>query len=261
LSSRLKSLETLVAILRGPDGCPWDQEQTLSDIRPYLLEEAHEVAAAIDSENWTELREELGDLLFHIVFVAHLAKEAGEFDLDAVISQIRSKMIERHPHVFGEQTLSDPRAVRAAWENRKARDPKRSLLEGVPPSLPALIAAYRMTQKAAGVGFDWPSAESVVDKVHEELEELKSALEGDPARLRTDEIREETGDLLFTLANLARLLEIDPEAALAAANRKFRRRFQAMEKILAEQNRNFEEVSGAELEEIWKRVKTKREVE
>jgi MazG family protein len=259
LSSRLKSLETLVAILRGPDGCPWDQEQTLSDLRPYLLEEAHEVAAAIDNENWNELREELGDLLFHIVFLAHLAKEAGEFDLETVISKIRSKMIERHPHVFGDQTLPDGRAVRAAWENRKARDPERSLLAGVPPSLPALIASYRMTQKAAGVGFDWPSAESVVDKVHEELEELKSALGRDPSDLTRNEIREETGDLLFTLANLARLLEIDPEAALAAANRKFRRRFQAMERILTGQNRSFEQVSEAELEELWKRVKTREE--
>jgi MazG family protein len=259
LSSRLKHLETLVAILRGPDGCPWDQEQTLSDIRPYLLEEAHEVAAAIDNENWSELQEELGDLLFHIVFVAHLAKEAGEFDLATVTSKIRSKMIERHPHVFGDQTLPDGRAVRAAWENRKAQNSERSLLAGVPPSLPALIAAYRMTQKVAAVGFDWPSAQSVVDKVHEELAELKSALERDPSDLSREAIREETGDLLFTLANLARLLEIDPEAALAAANRKFRRRFQALEKILAGQNRSFEEVSGAELEGLWKRVRTQEE--
>jgi len=221
----LQKLLDLVARLRAPDGCPWDREQKLADIRAYFLEEAHEVAGAIDGGDWGELAEELGDLLFQIAFIGRLAEEAGAFSLSQVIDRVHHKMVTRHPHVFGDEVLADAQAVRQAWERRKLREEpgRASLLAGVPASLPALLAAYRLTQKAAGVGFDWPDAGAVLAKVDEETAELREALAGGDR----EALREEVGDLLFTLANLARKLDLDPEAALAAANLKFRRRFAA----------------------------------
>ncbi len=254
----LRRLLDLVAVLRSDDGCPWDREQTLRDLRAYLLEEAHEAAAAIDAEEWDELCDELGDLLFQIVFIVRLAEERSRFGLKEVVERIEAKMIRRHPHVFGDVELADSAAVRRAWEQRKleARQPGRSLLAGVPSSLPALLAAYRITQKAAGVGFDWPDAGAVVDKLDEEVDELRRALET-AARPSDSEVREELGDLLFTVANLARHLGIDPEAALAAANAKFRRRFARLESLLAEQGRSFSDSSLDDLEALWQSVKTK----
>ena len=168
----LHRLAALVTRLRGPDGCPWDREQEIDDIRAYLLEEAHEVAAAIDSDNWDEICTELGDLLFQVVFIARLAEERAAFDLAEIVERIEAKMIARHPHVFGNDSLADSAAVHRAWERRKLEDNEkdRSMLGGVPSSLPALLAAYRMTQKAAGVGFDWPRADEVLEP--ERLAEL-----------------------------------------------------------------------------------------
>ena len=253
---RLARLSALVTRLRGPDGCPWDREQALSDLRAYLLEEAHEAAAAIDDEDWQELCAELGDLLFQIVFIASLAEEAEAFTLSEVVDRVESKMISRHPHVFGGETLSDSLAVREAWERRKMSS-GGSLLAGVPKSLPALVTAYRIGQKTAGVGFDWSNADQVLEKLDEELAELKHELV--KATDRKPAIQDEMGDLLLTVANLARHLSIDPEAALAAANNKFRRRFGAVEQAFQERGQQLGEATLDELEAAWQKVKRAEE--
>ena len=249
----LQKLLDLVARLRAPDGCPWDREQKLADIRAYLLEEAHETAAAIDAGDWGELAEELGDLLFQVAFIGRLAEEAGAFSLSQVVDRVHHKMVARHPHVFGDEVLADAQAVRRAWERRKLKEEpgRASLLAGVPASLPALLAAYRLTQKAAGVGFDWPDAGAVLKKVDEETAELRDALAADDR----DAMREEVGDLLFTLANLARKLDLDPEAALAGANRKFRHRFEQVEKGLAARGKSTVEATLEEMDELWEAAK------
>jgi len=249
----LQKLLDLVARLRAPDGCPWDREQTLADIRAYLLEESHETAAAIDAGDWGELAEELGDLLFQVAFIGRLAEEAGAFSLSQVVDRVHHKMVARHPHVFGDEVLADAQAVRQAWERRKLKEEpgRASLLAGVPASLPALLAAYRLTQKAAGVGFDWPDAGAVLEKLDEETAELRDAL----AAGDRDAMREEVGDLLLTLANLARKLDLDPEAALAGTNRKFRHRFGQVEKGLAARGKNTAEATLAEMDELWEAAK------
>lgn len=249
----LQKLVDLVARLRAPDGCPWDREQKLPDLRAYLLEEAHELAAAIDGGDWRSVGEEAGDLLFQLAFIGRLGEEAGGATLAEAIDGVYTKMIERHPHVFGQEVLADTEAVRQAWERRKLKaEPRReSIFSGVPDSLPALLASYRLTQKAAGVGFDWPDAPSVLEKADEELAELRSALAaGDPSA-----VGEEIGDLLFTLANLARKLDVDPEAALAAANLKFRRRFAAVEEVLAAGGKTTAEASLPEMDALWDEAK------
>jgi nucleoside triphosphate diphosphatase len=249
----LQKLLALVARLRAPDGCPWDREQGLADVRAYLLEEAHEVAAAIDGGDWDELAGELGDLLFQIAFIGSLAEEAGTFSVSQVVDRVHRKMVARHPHVFGDEQLADSAAVRQAWERRKLREEggRAALLAGVPDSLPALLGAYRLTQKAAGVGFDWPDAGAVLAKVEEETGELRGALAaGDRGG-----VREEVGDLLFTLANLARKLDVDPEAALAATNRKFRRRFDRVEQGLAAQGKTAADATLEEMDALWEAAK------
>jgi ATP diphosphatase len=254
----LQKLVDLVARLRAPNGCPWDREQSLPDVRAYLLEEAHELAGAIDAGDWEELAEELGDLLFQAAFIGRLAEENGAFSLSQVIDGVYRKMVERHPHVFGTEVLADAEAVRQAWERRKlAREPQReSLFSGVPSSLPALLAAYRLTQKASGVGFDWPDAVAVLAKVDEEMTEVREALaQGDKAA-----VREEVGDLLFTLANLARKLDVDPEAALAATNLKFRQRFAKIEEGLAARGKTAAEATMEEMDELWEAAKGKEAI-
>jgi ATP diphosphatase len=249
----LEALLDLVARLRAPDGCPWDREQSLPDLRAYLLEEAHELAGAIDSGDWDKLEEELGDVLFQVAFIGRLAEEAGAFPLARAVAAVQRKMVARHPHVFGGETLADSEAVRQAWERRKIRQEsgKASLLAGVPASLPSLLGAYRLTQKAAGVGFDWPTAEDVLGKLAEEAGELRAVLaQGDKERAK-----EEMGDLLFTVANLARKLDLDPEAALAAANLKFRRRFEHVEEGLRERGKTAADASLEEMDELWDRAK------
>ncbi len=258
----LESLIRLVERLRAPGGCPWDQKQTLRDVRAYLLEEAHETAAAIDGGDWGELAAELGDLLFQAAFIVRLAEEAGAFGLAEAIAGTARKMIDRHPHVFGPQAGQQPElataeGVREAWERRKiAQGRQESLLAGVARSLPSLVAAYRMTQKAAGVGFDWPTTDGVLAKIDEELAELRAAIAGGGLA----EAAEEVGDLLFSVVNLARQLEVDPEAALARTNLKFRRRFAAVEAALAAAGRTLNDASLAEMDALWERAKaTERE--
>lgn len=259
-------LRDLIVRLRAPDGCPWDQKQTLVDLRAYVLEEAHEVAAALDLHAAGEdggLAAELGDLLFQVVFVTVLAEEAGEFDLAAVIDGIHAKMVERHPHVFGDEVLADVEEVKKAWEARKVEARNKdgqgvvegSLLDGVAASLPALTAAYRMTQKAAGVGFDWPDVDGVLAKVREELAEFEAELDERGAPRDLELARGELGDLLFTVANLGRRLGIDPEAALAGTNLKFRRRFAGVEAGLAERGKSLVEADLDEMDALWNTVK------
>ena len=258
----LDRLVALVERLRGPDGCPWDREQTTSDLRAYLLEEAHEAGAAIDRGDADALCGELGDLLFQVAFLSTLAREAGSFEPQDPISRVAAKMIDRHPHVFGGETLADARAVRSAWERRKVRDGdhgRSSLLDdAAAASMPALLAAYRLTQKAAGVGFDWPHLDEVLAKLDEETAELRAELADGPAprdESRRERLKEELGDLLFVVANLARHLEVDPEAALAGANLKFRRRFSRVEAGLAARGKRLDEATLAEMDELWNEAK------
>jgi MazG family protein len=259
-SADIGKLLRLVARLRAPDGCPWDREQTLPDLRAYVLEEAHEVATAIDEGSPAELCGELGDLLFQVVFIARLAEEAGDFDLAAVIDGIHHKMVERHPHVFGDERLETRGAVQRSWERRKLEtreDGERAFLDGVPNTLPALLAAYRITQKVAGVGFDWSHPGEIAGKIREELAEVEETLDEGAPRER---VKEEIGDLLFAVANLARFLKLDPEAALAAANTKFRRRFTAVEKGLEARGVRLADAGIEVLDAEWDAVK-RRETE
>ena len=240
--------------------CPWDRELSLADLRAYLIEEAHELAAAIDERDPAAINEELGDLLFEAVYVARLtAAELEEIPLGGAIRTVIDKMVARHPHVFGDEKdrakAGSAAEVAAMWEQRKrGAAGERSVLDGVPVSLPALVAAYRLGQKAAGIGFDWDSTEAVRAKVAEELGELDHETGDDRAgksAAAKARVEEELGDVLFAVANLARHLEVDPERALAAANRKFRRRFAAMEAELGPGGDHRME----ELERLWERAK------
>ena len=256
----LDRLRRLVARLRGPDGCPWDRKQTLVDLRAYLVEEVHEAAATIDDDDLPALGEELGDVLFLVVFASELLRERGGVDIARLAAAAEAKIVSRHPHVFGDEKAHDAAEVRKVWGRRKRaeRDASASALGGVPASLPALIQSYRMTQKAADVGFDWPRVEGVLEKIDEEVGEVREALASSEPD-RQDRLRAEIGDLLFTAANLARHLEIDPDAALAGANRRFRDRFRRMEAALAANGGAMEELSLDELDALWERAK-KRDV-
>ena len=257
-AATLRDLIALVARLRAADGCPWDREQRLADVRAYLLEEAHEAAAAIDEESWPAIGGELGDLLFQVAFVLRLGEEAGELTAEQAIAGIHAKMVARHPHVFGDERAADAEEVRRSWERRKAASSGgESLLAGVPASLPALVACYRLSQKAAGVGFDWPDRPAVLAKVHEELAELERelpAVQEDTAARAA--LEDEIGDLLFAVANLARHAGVDPERALARTNAKFRRRFAHVERGVAASGRKLGDVPLADLEALWQQAKT-----
>lgn len=251
MNDRLAKLEDLVDTLRGPDGCPWDREQTLGDLRSYLIEEAHELAAAIDGGEPSEIKSELGDLLFQMVFLARLIDEGGGSGalpkaLEEALDTVHQKMIDRHPHVFGGPPLKSSRDVARAWQERKLVEGSDSVLAGVPLSAPALVGAFRMSQKAADAGFDWPEADSVMSKVEEEVLEVREAMK----QASPESIDEEIGDLLFSVANLARKLGIDPEACLARANSKFRDRFQDIEDRL-ETGTRVSDLSSGELATHW----------
>jgi nucleoside triphosphate diphosphatase len=250
-------MERLIAImarLRDPTtGCPWDIEQDFATIAPYTIEEAYEVADAIERKAWGELKGELGDLLFQSVFHAQMAAEAGHFDIHAVIRAISDKMIARHPHVFGDESRDKSAEDQTRdWERMKAAERGRSgTLHGVALGLPALLRAVKLQNRAARVGFDWPSTDEVVAKLIEEAAELAEARDG----LGPDEVFEEFGDLLFVVANLARHLKIDPEAALRAANAKFVRRFEAIEAALAQRGKRPEDSDLAEMDALWNAAK------
>ena len=247
--------------LRGPDGCPWDREQSYATLRGYLLEEAYEVAQALDDGDESALCEELGDLLFQIVFLSRIGKENGAFTADAVVRSIAAKMVRRHPHVFGGAQVRDSDDVLRNWEEIKREEQREKnsagtagragVLDGVPAALPALLKAYRIGTKTARVGFFWKSGHHILEKIDEELAELRDAL----ARSHRDGVREELGDLMFTLVMLARHAGIDPEGALEHSNRKFTRRFRRLEAILRTEGGAVDKSSMDRLEQIWQQVK------
>ncbi len=252
------SLVELCERLRAPAGCPWDREQTLESLRAYIIEEAYEVIDAISAGDQEQLAGELGDLLFQIVLVAQLARERGWFDIADVCEKIHAKMVRRHPHVFGTASVPTAQAALAQWEAIKQREGeragnRRSVIDGVPRALPALIRAQRVQTKAARVNFDWPDAPSAWHKVEEEVREATEALQaGDSGRFR-----EELGDLLFSLVNVARLSSIDAEDALHGAVEKFRRRFTDMEAALTAEGTSVSTVGQEELERSWQAAKTR----
>ena len=251
----MERLLEIMARLRGPAGCPWDREQTLQSLRVFLLEETHEVLEAMARVEPDALKEELGDLLFQVVFQSRIAEELGWFNFQQVAEVIGEKLVRRHPHVFGDSRLSTSGEVVRQWEElkeaerRKAASPSR--LGGVPPGLPALLRALRLSEKAARTGFDWSSAGEVFEKVREEIREWEEAVrQGD-----FEAARRELGDLLFSLVNVARKLALDPEAALQETNGEFCRRFAEMETILARSGERAQDLSPERWEELWKASK------
>ena len=252
-----EKLLSLMDTLRSGKGCPWDREQTRQSLKPYLIEEAYEVLEAIDRRDTDHIKEELGDLLFQVIFHARISQELGEFDIEDVIEVVFQKMVRRHPHVFGQEEANTSREVLAQWEAIKRKETPgpshRSVLEGVPVLLPALLRAYRLQEKASLVGFDWEEIGQVREKVKEEWTELEEALE----KGEKDRQESELGDLLFALVNLARFLGIHPEEALGRANRSFIHRFHHIERRLREQGKDLDETSLAEMDALWEEAKGK----
>jgi nucleoside triphosphate diphosphatase len=259
MSRSLDRLLAIMARLRDPQsGCPWDREQNFATIAPYTIEEAYEVADAIARGDWAALKDELGDLLFQVVFHARMAEEAGLFAFDDVAAAIVDKMVRRHPHVFGAVQIASVAAQSEAWEEHKAAEREvrarqagtpESVLDGVALALPALLRAAKIQRRAARIGFDWPEAHAVFAKISEEIDELKTALDRGADR---QDLEDETGDLLFAVANLARKLEIDPEAALRQATAKFERRFRRVEALAAERGTGTDLTA---LEALWQEAK------
>ncbi len=261
---RFNELVAIMAQLRSPEGCPWDRVQTLASLRPYLLEETYEALEALDSGDTAALCEELGDLLLEVVFLSRIAEEDGTFSVSDAIDAIVKKLVRRHPHVFGpDAKLSTPHEVRGKWEEMKASERSTSagpktILGGVPKTLPSLLRAYEYGARAAAVGFDWVRAGDVLDKIEEEIRELREAVnQSNPADLGTpgSVIEEEMGDLLFAIANLSRKLGVEPEAALRRASDKFLTRFSEVERRVTAAGQRMQEKSLDELEATWQDVK------
>ena len=287
---RFERVVSIMARLRAPGGCPWDREQTFDTIKPYTLEETYEVLEAIDARDWNELVGELGDLLLQVLFYAEMAAEEKHFTIDDVLDRLSNKLIDRHPHVFGEVKAATPGEVVRNWQALKAEEKKKrqqesgkvselghpdSVLQGVTSKMPALMEAHKISTRVAHVGFDWPNIEGLFDKLHEETEELRHNLKEYPepgpqpqsasavASARAVKIPEElrartedeVGDLLFVLVNVARYLSLDPESALRNTNRKFRRRFDYLETKLREQGRKPSDASLDEMEALWQESK------
>jgi MazG family protein len=280
-----------MARLRGPGGCPWDREQTFDSIKPYTLEETYEVLEAIDNRDWDELPAELGDLLLQVLFYAQMAKDQGTFSIDDVLDRLSDKLVDRHPHVFGDVKAETSSEVLRNWEALKAEEKKKrleagggksaqkdekpeSVLAGISAAMPALLEAHKLSSRASRVGFDWPNVQGLFEKLREETEELQEQLKEFPApgprppgqgvagagRPQIDEdlrdrLEGELGDLFFVLVNIARYLSLDPESALKKTNRKFKRRFQWMEDHLQASGRSPQEASMEELESLWQRAK------
>jgi MazG family protein len=261
--AELERLIDIMAALRAPDGCPWDREQTIDTLKKYILEETYELLEAIDHHDHDALREELGDFLLQAIFIAQLEQEAGHFSIADAARAIADKLIRRHPHVFrrdeGEPALDTAGQVKVRWEEvkkaeRQGQTTPKTLLSGIPSALPALLRANQIGSRAASVGFDWHRPGDVVEKIEEEVAEVRDAL----ARPSVDaaHVEEEIGDLLFAIANLSRKLGVEPETALRKANDKFTRRFTAMETAIADSGRKMPEMSLGDLEAEWQRVKT-----
>jgi MazG family protein len=271
----LTRLIEIMSTLRGPDGCPWDREQTIDSLKPFVLEETYEVLEAIDRHDHTALCEELGDFVFEAVFVAQLEAEAGRFTIADSLQSVADKLVRRHPHVFargsGEASLDTAGQVRTRWEEIKAGErasqqadgvpaAAKSLLSGLAPTLPALLRAFHISTRAASVGFDWSGPGDVVKKMQEEVDELREVVDA-PDQVDRARAEEEMGDLLFTIANLSRKLGIEPETALRKANDKFTRRFGTLEQSIAASGRAMKEMSLDDLEAEWQRLKSLRHTE
>jgi tetrapyrrole methylase family protein/MazG family protein len=261
---KFSDLVELISRLRAPGGCPWDREQTHESLKPMMLEEAYEVVEAIDEGNDEDLLGELGDLMLQVVFHSQIATEEGRFTVAEVIERISSKMVRRHPHVFGEDKAETPTEVLRNWEAIKAAELAEkgkgtegdgSMLDSVSAKLPAVMEAFQMTTKVSRVDFDWPDVASVLEKLDEEVEELKQAVGSESASHK--EVAEEVGDLFFVAVNVARLLGVDPESALKASNRKFRRRFRYIEDRLREQGRKPSDSDHKEMDALWDEAKAK----
>jgi XTP/dITP diphosphohydrolase/ATP diphosphatase len=256
--NRTESLAESIAImarLRAPNGCPWDREQTFDSIKRHTLEETYEVFDAIDRRAWPELKDELGDLLLQVLFYAQMAEEAGYFSIEDVAAILNAKLIRRHPHIFAEATAETAEDVKQTWDaikqtERTSKPRPTPYLDEVPEYMPAILEAFKLGQRAAKVGFDWPDAGGLLDKIGEESEELRAEIASGDAASMHDEL----GDLLFTVVNLARHLQQEPEFALRSANRKFRRRFNAME-ALAGGVEALKELSPEELDRLWREAK------
>ena len=290
---RFERAVQIMARLRAPGGCPWDREQTFDTIKPYTLEETYEVLEAIDNRDWPELTGELGDLLLQVLFYSEMAQEEGHFSIDDVLERLAKKLVDRHPHVFGEVKADTSAEVLRNWEALKAEEKKKrlearggedaraaaqsdarpSVLAGVSSRMPALLEAHKLSSRAARVGFDWPEISGLFDKLEEETHELQEELKGLPVSagmaghgvagsgrpeipepLR-ERLEDEVGDLFFVLVNIARYLSLDSESALKKTNRKFRRRFQWMEERLKDAGRGPEQASSEELEQLWRQAK------
>ena len=290
---RFERAVSIMARLRGPGGCPWDREQTFDSIKPYTLEETYEVLEAIDNRDWDELPGELGDLLLQVLFYAQMAKDQGTFSIDEVLDRLSDKLVDRHPHVFGDVKAETSSEVLRNWEALKAEEKKKrleaggtkaatpksdekpeSVLAGISAAMPALLEAHKLSSRASRVGFDWPNVQGLFEKLREETEELQEQLKEFPAPgpqppgrgvagagrpqisedLR-DRLEGELGDLFFVLVNIARYLSLDPESALKKTNRKFKRRFQWMEEQLRASDRSPQDASMEELESLWQRAK------
>jgi nucleoside triphosphate diphosphatase len=288
---RFERAVSIMARLRAPGGCPWDREQTFDSIKPYTLEETYEVLEAIDNRDWQELAGELGDLLLQVLFYAEMAQEEGTFTIDDVLERLSRKLVDRHPHVFGDVKADTSTEVLRNWEALKAEEKKKrleggggkaskpesnpsSVLSGVSSGIPALLEAFKLSSRAAHVGFDWPNIQGLFEKLHEETNELKENLLEFPApgpqpqdrgiaesaksQISSDlreRLEDEVGDLFFVLVNIARYLSLDPESSLKKANRKFTRRFQWMEEQLRSSSRSLHETTIQELESLWQQSK------
>lgn len=250
---RFAELLSVMARLRGDGGCPWDREQTRESLRPFLIEEAHEVLEALDDRDPSRLREELGDLLFQVVFHTRIAEERGEFTMADVLVALLDKMIRRHPHVFGDRRVENAAQALSQWETIKRAEggPGRSALHGIPKSLPGLLRAQRVQHRASRVGFDWQEPVAALEKVDEELAELRAALRERCA----DAVRAEIGDLLFAVVNVARLAGVDPESALQLAVERFQTRFQRMEDAADQSGRELRSLTLEEMERLWAEAK------
>lgn len=252
MKKNLKDLINILKQLRAPDGCEWDREQTHESLIPYLLEETYEVIEAIEQKDYSLLKEELGDLLLHVVFQAELASEKNNFNIYDSISNVIEKLVNRHPHIFSDKKNQSWNS--GSWELAKKKEKKRnSILEGIPKALPSLTKASRIQEKASGVGFDWDNLNQVYDKVYEELDELKEAIKSK----KENEIQDEFGDVLFSMVNLSRHISINPEVALDKSIIKFKDRFNILEKYLDENKLKIKNQSLSDLDKLWNQIKKK----
>ena len=251
MDSRLQAFERLLNVMDDLRAkCPWDQKQTFETLRPLTIEETYELADAITTNDLEAIKGEVGDLFLHLVFYAKLGEETGNFNVTDILNQICDKLIHRHPHIYGDVTVQNEEEVKANWEKLKLKEGKKSVLEGVPVSLPALVKATRIQEKVKGIGFEWDNREDVWEKVVEELAEFKAEVDSN-----SDKIEEEFGDLLFSLVNYSRFIEISPENALAKTNNKFIKRFRLMEELIQQDTKDIREMNLEQMNEYWEKAK------